>query len=170
MGVLAMPIAACDHPPLPSSPVSEAPQEHPAPATMSQALAVEIATLPTATPEIMPKVARPVVPRLLPESIIGAPEAARASRHLEYNTTTILRTPDTSAGMAWYFRRTTVGQIVGFEFSNHGGNRILPPLRDGAHFLLLLFPSSRRRAHGLSVADPPTMSVINQRPLIRATC
>lgn len=99
---------------------------------MSQALAVAIATLPTATPAIMPKVARPAIPRLLPESIIGAPEADRASRHLEYNTTTILRTSDTSAGMAWYFRRTTVGQIVGFEFSNHGGNRILPPLRDGA--------------------------------------
>ena len=75
---------------------------------------------------------KPVISRSLPESIIGAPEKDLASRRLEYNTTIRPRTSDASNALAWYFRRTTAGIIVGFEFSNHGGNRILPPLRDAA--------------------------------------
>ena len=81
-------------------------------------------------PEDKSDSAKPAIPRILPESIIGAPEKELASRRLEYNTTIRTRTSDTSNEMAWYFRRSTAGAIVGFEFSNHGGNRILPPRRD----------------------------------------
>lgn len=132
MSLLALPITACQQTPVPSSPVAEAPQDSPSPEAMTPPLPVEIAKLPEAKPEIMPKVTKPAIPRLLPESIIGAPEKDLASRRLEYNTTTRSRPSDTSNGMAWYFRRSTAGHIVGFEFSNHGGNRILPPLRDAA--------------------------------------
>jgi hypothetical protein len=74
----------------------------------------------------------PPISRTLPESAIGAPVKDLASRRLEYNTTIRTRTYDTSNGMSWYFRRSTAGAVVGFEFSNHGGNRILPPRRDAA--------------------------------------
>jgi hypothetical protein len=87
----------------------------------------EIAKLPPDKIE-----SKPTIPRILPESIIAAPEKDLASRRLEYNTLLSSRSagPPTTSG--WTYRRTTAGAgvIVGFEFSNHGGNRILPPRRD----------------------------------------
>ena len=87
----------------------------------------EIAKLPPDKIE-----SKPTIPRILPESIIAAPEKDLASRRLEYNTLLSSRSagPPTTSG--WSYRRSTAGAgvIVGFEFSNHGGNRILPPRRD----------------------------------------
>jgi hypothetical protein len=42
------------------------------------------------------------------------------------------RTANTTTASIWQYRRTNAGQIVGFEFSNHGGNAILPPRRDAS--------------------------------------
>jgi len=70
------------------------------------------------------------IPRFLPESIISAPEKDLASRRLEYNTSLSSRTVQTGADTEWRYRITKTGHIVGFEFSNHGGNRILAPQRD----------------------------------------
>jgi hypothetical protein len=78
------------------------------------------------------KPGRMAVPRLLPESIVGTPEKDLASRRLEYNTMMSSRSGEQPHVAAWQYRNTRQGQIVGFEFSNYGGNRILPPRRDAA--------------------------------------
>lgn len=95
---------------------SEPPREPEAPAIQSEVIS-ERGTVP--------------IPRLLPESIIGTPERDLASRRLEYNTMIASR-PAEPPYPGWQYRNTRQGKIVGFEFSNHGGNRILPPRRDAA--------------------------------------
>ncbi len=75
---------------------------------------------------------KPTISRTLPESILGVPEKDLASRQLAYNTVINTRSADAANAASWHYRRTNAGQIVGFEFSNHGGNPILPPLRDAA--------------------------------------
>lgn len=99
---------------------------------MTQPPPVEIAKLPEAKPEIVPKLAKPAIPRLLPESVLAEPQKDPASRRLEYNTMLNTRTGDAAPKSSWQYRRTRDGAIVGFEFSNHGGNRVLPPRRDAA--------------------------------------
>ncbi len=61
-----------------------------------------------------------------PESIISAPGKELASPKIAYDTLLLARAPQ--AG--WEYRKDRHSQIVGFEFSNHGGNRILPPRYD----------------------------------------
>ncbi len=75
--------------------------------------------LPQAPPKIAP-----------PESLLGRPEKNSATSMLKYDTVVASRTPDTPAHLGWQYRKNQQGQIVGFEFSNYGGNRILPPRRD----------------------------------------
>lgn len=58
-----------------------------------------------------------------PESIVGAPARESASARIAYDTLLMERAPQ--AG--WQYRKDRQSQIVGFEFSNRGGNRILPP-------------------------------------------
>jgi hypothetical protein len=87
---------------------------------------------PATQVEAPPKPGRVAIPRLLPESIVGTPEKDLASRRLEYNTMMSSRSGEPPHVAAWQYRTTRQGQIVGFEFSNHGGNRILPPRRDAA--------------------------------------
>jgi hypothetical protein len=77
-----------------------------------------------------PALRQEALARLLPESHIGAPEKDLASRRLEYNTMIGSRSLAARRKAAWQYRTTRQGQIVGFEFSNYGGNRILPPRRD----------------------------------------
>ena len=64
--------------------------------------------------------------------MVRAPDKDPATRRLQYNTIIAARSADLANGRGWHFRRSTAGQVVGFEFSNHGGNRILPPRRDAA--------------------------------------
>jgi hypothetical protein len=118
-----------------SIPRQDTPEQAPAveqSETKQSEIPSDAAKIPEAKPLPSAEALKPAIPRWLPESIIGAPEKDLASRRLEYNTTIRTRTSDTSNGMAWYFRRSSAGAIVGFEFSNHGGNRILPPRRDAA--------------------------------------
>jgi hypothetical protein len=122
-----VPIMACQQTPFPSSPVAEAPQESPSP---EAALPVEIAKLPEKEPEFAPKVAKAAIPRLLPESILAAPQGDLASARLQYNTVLSTRTGHTAQKSSWQYRHTRDGTIFGFELSNHGGNRVLPPRRD----------------------------------------
>jgi hypothetical protein len=75
--------------------------------------------------------AKPAHP-LLPESLISAPEKELASPRLAYDTTISSRPGGSPPAAGWQYRRNRQGQVVGFEFSNHGGNRILPPTRDAA--------------------------------------
>jgi hypothetical protein len=66
----------------------------------------------------------------LPESIVGAPGKELASTRIAYDTVTLERSPHPPLHAGWQYRKDRQSQIVGFEFSNHGGNRILPPLYD----------------------------------------
>jgi hypothetical protein len=128
-GVLAVAVVACQQTPVPSSPSADALQNSPKPEATTQP-PVEIAKIPEAKPEIVPEVVTPPILRLLPESIIATPLKELASPKLQYNTMVSTRSGDGAQNSSWQFRRTREGTIVGFEFSNHGGNRVLAPRRD----------------------------------------
>ena len=127
--LVAMAVMACQQTPLPSSPSTDAPQTIQNPETTTP---VEIAKIPEAIPESVPEIVLPSIPRLLPESIIAAPQKELASPKLQYNTTVSTRTGAAAQKSRWQYRRTRDGTIVGFEFSNHGGNPVLTPRRDAA--------------------------------------
>ena len=86
----------------------------------------------TAKPEEPPEtvISKPAIDRSLPESDISAPAKDLASRSIDYGTVITGRTANPQLNTGWQYRRTRQGQIVGFEFSNHGGNLILTPRRD----------------------------------------
>jgi hypothetical protein len=83
-------------------------------------------------PPTVTKPPRESIARLLPESLIGVPNKDPVSRRVEYNTLVGARSSATPPKIAWQYRATRAGEIVGFEFSNHGGNPILPPRRDAS--------------------------------------
>src|SRR5262245_54894567 len=66
----------------------------------------------------------------LPESIIGVPGKELASAKIAYDTVLVERASHASIPAGWQYRKDRQSQIVGFEFSNRGGNRILPPRYD----------------------------------------
>ncbi|MBI2360958.1 MAG: hypothetical protein HYV04_18970, partial [Deltaproteobacteria bacterium] len=68
----------------------------------------------------------PMPGEILPESVLGAPEKDLALPGTKYDTVLLVRTFDTPIGPVWEYRQNQHGKIVGFEFSNRGGNRILP--------------------------------------------
>ncbi len=63
---------------------------------------------------------------VLPESALGAPEKESASPGLKYDTVLLVRAFGTPVISSWRYRRNQQGKIVGFEFSNRGGNQVLP--------------------------------------------
>ncbi|HEY1233417.1 MAG TPA: hypothetical protein VGH22_08570 [Candidatus Binatia bacterium] len=69
---------------------------------------------------------------MLPESLIAAPNKSSASSSVDYNTLVATRSPAAQQKSTWRYRTTRHGEIVGFEFSNQGGNPILPPRRDAS--------------------------------------
>lgn len=74
---------------------------------------------------------QPKISRVLPESLIAAPEKDVASARVDYNTVLSTRAAAGAGSSSWRYRVTRQGaKLVGFEFSNTGGNRILPPRRD----------------------------------------
>jgi hypothetical protein len=72
----------------------------------------------------------------LPESLVSVPEKELASPKLHYDTVVLARASDATSHAGWQYRRNRQGQIVGFEFSNRGGNRILPQRYDAVKNLL----------------------------------
>ena len=90
----------------------------------------ETAKSPEVPPASASKPQKEIIARLLPESLIAAPAKDSAGRRVEYNTKLNNRPGDSPRNSSWRYRSTHLGQIVGFEFSNPGGNRILPPRRD----------------------------------------
>jgi len=123
-------MAACQSTPVPPlGPAELTPETEGRQITSPEPL-VDIAKGSEAIPETAPAPATPSINRNLPESLLGAPEKELASRQLAYNTTITTRATDGPNAASWHYRRTNGGQIVGFEFSNHGGNPILPPRRD----------------------------------------
>jgi hypothetical protein len=65
--------------------------------------------------------------KLLPESFLGVPERDPASAGTKYDTVILSRTLAAPPHPGWRYRQNQQGKIVGFEFSNRGGNPILPP-------------------------------------------
>lgn len=123
-------MAACRSTPMapPSEPRTEGPESE-----QPQDDGSKIAMPPATPAETASKPAQETIARHLPESRIGKPEKDLAARRVEYNT--VLNTRANGAPRsetAWRYRATRRGEIVGFEFSNYGGNRILPPHRDAA--------------------------------------
>lgn len=83
-----------------------------------------------ATPEPV-KIPVPTAPRrVLPESILTAPQKESVAHAIKYDTVLTKRSVLVAAHSGWQYRNNRQSQIVGFEFSNHGGNRILPPRYD----------------------------------------
>jgi hypothetical protein len=86
-----------------------------------------------AKPEVdaHPEIAQqPLKPDPFPESVLAAPAIDSASAQLKYDTVVFGRTSGTPFPSGWQYRANRNNQIVGFEFSNRGGNRILPSRYD----------------------------------------
>ena len=75
-------------------------------------------------------------PAPFPESVLAAPAIDAASAQLKYDTVVFGRQSDAPSPSGWQYRVNRNNQIVGFEFSNRGGNRILPNRYDIAKNLL----------------------------------
>lgn len=124
---LALLASACQSPaplPEPQAPPELAQEVHKPPAPA--------APVKTAKSKEMPQevVSKAPIERTLPESLIAAPAKDLASRGIDYGTTLSSRAANSKLMNSWQYRRTRQGHIVGFEFSNHGGNQILTPRRD----------------------------------------
>jgi len=117
-------IAACQTPSPPPHTAPESAQEALKP---PPAVPAETAKPPEKPAEV---VSKPAIERSLPESQIAAPAKDLAGRAIDYGTMLSARAANSKINNGWQYRRTRQGQIVGFEFSNHGGNAILTPRRD----------------------------------------
>jgi hypothetical protein len=124
--LLALTTPACRAPVSPPSPAEQALEsqklEPPAPPAENAK-----PPLPDAPAVKSPK---ETIARHWPESRIAAPEKDLAPRRIEYNTVLNVRPAEPAQNSSWRYRVTRQGQLVGFEFTNRGGNRILPPRRD----------------------------------------
>jgi hypothetical protein len=89
----------------------------------------ENATQESATAESTEQAKQPEAPRL-PESVVTGPETELASLAVKYDTVLMSRTLEAPATQGWDYRLDRKGRIVGFEFSNHGGNAVLPERYD----------------------------------------
>ncbi len=84
-----------------------------------------------------PEVARETIkPIPLPESVLAPPDIDVASLKLKYDTVVTGRTSAPLSLSGWQYRVNRENRIVGFEFSNRGGNRILPQRYDIGRNLL----------------------------------
>jgi hypothetical protein len=123
---IALLAAACR-----STPVSPPDTAHQATEPSGAAAPAEVSKAPPPPPESTPaKAEKEMIARPLPESRVAAPDKDLAPRRIEYNTVLNVRSSDRAKTSPWRYRITRQGQIVGFEFSNPGGNRILPPRRE----------------------------------------
>ena len=79
----------------------------------------ETATAPIKLP------VKPAPQLVLPESVISSPERDAVAMALTYDTVVAQRPAPVPGSKGWQYRKNRRGQIVGFELSNRGGNRIL---------------------------------------------
>lgn len=82
-------------------------------------------------PPMAPKPPK-LISRRFPESTLTAPELDRAPGRVEYQNRVSSRQQERKQAHGWKYREDRAGRVVGFEFSNHGGNPILPPHYDGS--------------------------------------
>ena len=125
---LSLLLPACRSTPIPPPP--ESPPAVDQPEARKDDILPEFTSPPDTTGAPVSRPHPEIIARHLPESRIGKPEKDLAARRVEYNTVLNSRTSEPPRSTAWQYRMTRQGRVVGFEFSNHGGNRILPPRRD----------------------------------------
>ncbi len=65
-----------------------------------------------------------------PESVISSPATDAVAATLKYDTLVSERPAPVPGSRGWQFRKNRRNQIVGFELSNRGGNRILAERRN----------------------------------------
>jgi hypothetical protein len=92
-------------------PTPAAPIEAPAPVQVAK----PAPSVPSATPK-----------ETFPESLLAAPATETAAANTPYDTRVYSRMFGAPLELAWEYRQNPRGLIVGFDFSNRGGNRILP--------------------------------------------
>jgi hypothetical protein len=145
-------LVACGAPvpaPRPALPQTDAPVSSPPPAAAAPANE-ERSTVPAFPPQAAAR---------FPESVLGVPETDSASPKVRYDTVVLARAADGSAATGWELRTNKQNQIVGFEFSNPGGNRILPQRYDISKDLLFTrdfqfrFDDRARQDIHLAVSD-----------------
>lgn len=115
----------------PVSPVSTVTSEPSAPADTPSVATVVPAPPPSAVEAPAPvEVAEPVrsapPKEILPESLLAEPVTESAAANTPYDTRVYSRMLGATLELAWEYRQNPRGLIVGFDFSNRGGNRILP--------------------------------------------
>jgi hypothetical protein len=81
-------------------------------------------------PEKIPELVLPPPKPSFPESVLSAPETALASAMVKYDTVLFSRSLETPINSGWQYRIDRQKKIIGFEFSNRGGNAILPERYD----------------------------------------
>jgi len=122
-----------------NSPTPQPPAPPPIPKiTNSVAGAVEdadgasLANLPPPASESAPlkPTAIPTPQKVPPESVVSLPAVDANTTGLKYDTVISQRPAPFPGSHGWQYRKNSRGQIVGFEFSNRGGNRILPERYD----------------------------------------
>ena len=109
-------------PPIPSRPAEP---EKPKPAADENKIPepIEAKREPTEIPKPPPT---PVELESWPESLLHPPEKNSASPRMAYDTLLLARASAAPVFGGWQYRKNQQGKIIGFEFSNQGGNRILP--------------------------------------------
>jgi hypothetical protein len=91
-----------------NAPTPPVPVEEPAPAQLAQPV--------PSTP----------AKEVFPESLLAVPMKETAAANTPYDTRVYSRMFGAPLELAWEYRQNPHGLIVGFDFSNRGGNRILP--------------------------------------------
>ncbi len=69
--------------------------------------------------------AQPESQLVWPESVISSPDTDSVASALKYDTLVSQRPAPAPGSRGWQYRKNRRNQIVGFELSNRGGNRIL---------------------------------------------
>lgn len=94
-------------------------------------LLAKLTPAPAKKPEPPPvKLLTKPTPEVPPESVVSSPEVDAVLTGLKYDTVVSQRPAPVPGSTGWQYRKNSRGQIVGFEFSNRGGNRILPERHD----------------------------------------
>jgi hypothetical protein len=62
--------------------------------------------------------------------VLTPPHVDAVGTELKYDTVVFHRSAPVPGSTGWQYRKNAQGQIVGFEFSNRGGNRVLPERYD----------------------------------------
>ena len=99
-------LGACRSTPISTPPTTDVQEVEPTKTDVP----LESAKLPESGVDTALKQNKEIIPRLLPESLIGAPTKETVSRRVEYNTTINSRSSGPSRKIAWQYRMNRRGR------------------------------------------------------------